>query len=67
MLDLSKLEIPKFEGDSTNISPKKGNTPLDSKKATPKNIRQKEVEKEAEPVDYYELDLPQVNYIENIM
>ena len=34
ILDMSKLEIPKFEGTSTNISPKK-----DSRKASPKNFR----------------------------
>ena len=67
MLDLEKLEIPRFEGATTTISPKKGNTPKDSKKATPKNVRSKEVEQEPEPIDYYELELPEVNYTDNIL
>lgn len=63
-LDLSKVEIPKFE-DGPNSSNK--NSP---KKNTPKalkGIREKEAAPEAEPLpDYYELDLPEVNYIEVI-
>ena len=57
-LDMSKVVIPK---DSAKSSPKKG-TPKEQK-----GLRAKEAapEKEAEP-DYYELDLPEVNYIENI-
>lgn len=65
LLDLNKLEIPQFDGDTTNFSPKKGM--VDSKKATPKNVRAKEAAPEKEPdPDYYELNLPEVNYIENI-
>ena len=68
LLDLTKLEIPQFDGDTTNFSPKKAlGTPNDNKKKTPSNVRAKEAvpEKEPEP-DYYQLDLPEVNYIENI-
>lgn len=64
MLDMSKLQIPTFDDGG---SPKKGTTPKDSKKKTPKGVREKEAAPEKEPdPDYYELDLPEVNYIENI-
>ena len=57
--------IPEVEsgiGSSAKNSPKK-NTP----KGAPKGVRAKETPPEAEAApDYYELDLPEVNYIENI-
>lgn len=64
-LDMDILEIPKFDNKlkSTNT------TPRDSTKSTPKKfLREKEpvAIKEPDP-DYYELDLPEVNYIENIV
>jgi len=67
LLDLEKLEIPKFDGVTTNLSPKKGaGTPKDGKK-TPVGVRAKEAQPDREPdPDYYELDLPEVNYIKNI-
>ena len=55
--------LENFRKDSKNPTPKKS-----SKKTTPKGfLRDKEPvpEKEPEP-DYYELNLPEVNYIENI-
>lgn len=49
-------------------TPKKGGVAKDpSKKATPKGLRSKEAPPEEEPhPDYYDLDLPEVNYIQNI-
>jgi len=61
---MSKVEIPKFEDGPTSSSK---NSP---KKNTPKGlkgVRGKEAPPEKEPLpDYYELDLPEVNYIEAI-
>lgn len=71
-LDLSKLVIPEAEDplrSSVNNTGK--GTPKDSAKAknTPKTkgLRAKTPPPEEEPLpDYYELDLPKVNYIESI-
>ena len=58
-LDTSKFEIPKFEDEN---SPKKN-----SPKGGLKGVRPKDAPPEPEPLpDYYELDLPEVNYIEVI-
>ena len=59
-LDLSKVEIPKFDDDLATSG-------KNSKKNTPKGVRVKEAAPEPEPLpDYYELDMPEVNYIEVI-
>ena len=61
LLDMSKVEIPAFEDDP------RGSSKNSPKKNTPKGVRSKDAPPEPEPLpDYYELDLPEVNYIENI-
>ena len=67
-MDLSKLVIPKPDSMLTSIQTSGKGTPKDgSKKSTAKGSRAKTPPKEEDPLpDYYELDLPEVNYIEHI-
>ena len=72
MLNLDRTKFPTLEEvresriSSKRGTPKNGSTP-DGKKSNTKGMREKPPVPETEPLpDYYELDLPVVNYIENI-
>ena len=63
---MSKIEVPSFNKNSAKNSLK--STPKGSKKSSNKPFfrAKKPAAEEKPPVDYYELNLPEVNYIENI-